>query len=391
MQPVGRIHKWRRALVLVALMTLGGLSTGCRSLHGVDVDEEFAGLRAVTSETENIRLLVVHGMGGFSPGDPEHLVEGLARGLALDREGEVRHLSFDVGRRDFGRIATHRFVGPSSRRLDATAYYWTGVTTIPEDLYLAYDKSEDNRRLRVDVNHDLKRGFIDHNLPDLSLYWGRHGASIRQGLRCALRHLVADGDGPIVIVTFSLAARIVMDTLHDLTTSSDSEDRELAHRVFDRFRGMYMLSNQLALLELIDYDYQRSFDRSGGDDAAPRIVASPALATFDRELRRREKSSGSRARVVAVSDPNDLFSFAVPHWMKEIFPGRFVNVLMNIAETAYFIPFVGEIVRPDRAHRGYGKSPDVLSLLLDGGAPGMHLEDALGDARGASLRRRRRR
>lgn len=335
-----------------------------------EVEAPVPGIETIARPT-GVDLLVVHGMGGFPYGNPDTILASLRSSLNWVEPESWRDEHLEEGSRAYGRVRRHDYVdaeGTSSGK--AIVYYWTSVTAGPKELYLGYDKSDGAGERRASINHALKRDFVVKNVPDLALYLGRHRAAIHQGLRRALE-LLAEGDAkrPIAIVTYSLGARIVVDLLADLAASSLEADRDLAARVFDRLRYVAFLSNQFALLELLEFDYARAAERE--DDPASPLVArvSPALRRFDEELRRREAREGRATMpIVAVSDPNDLLSFEIPPWMRERLPGRFVNARVSVEDNAIWIPFVGDLVRPDRAHRGYAQSTAVLRLLMDGDA-----------------------
>ena len=79
--------------------------------------------------------------------------------------------------------------------------------------------------------------------------------------------------------------------------------------------------------------------------------------------------AGGELSIVAVSDPNDLFSYPIPPYVKQQFPATFVNAVVSVAKTGYWIPTEGYVINPILAHTGYGQDPEVIKLIIDGWNP----------------------
>jgi hypothetical protein len=85
------------------------------------------------------------------------------------------------------------------------------------------------------------------------------------------------------------------------------------------------------------------------------------------------RDSGERmfreTRLVAFSDPNDLFSYAIPpRFLDEHIDSRIcptlTNIILNVAEVVNV--FGGEFANPVSAHTGYDNDPRVIGLLTKG-------------------------
>jgi hypothetical protein len=349
---------------LLALLVLGA-SVACSSLDHYEIEAPVAGMGDLGAE-EGIDLLVVHGMGGFAPGNPEPILRAVAESRAWTEALEPEDEHLEEGERYYGRIRRHEWSDAAGvPRGRAVVFYWTGTTQRAKELYLGDDLDAEAEARREPLNHALKRDFIVKKVPDLALYLGRHRAAIHRGLRRAFESIVEKDSGrPLAIVTYSLAARIVIDLLASLVESPRLEDRELGAAVFDRLGYMGCLSNQIALLEMLDFEYEAV---SSDPEAALQPVLSPALRRFDQELRQRELERGSAPlAIVAISDPNDLLSFGIPPWLHAALPGRFVNAWISVARTSFWIPFLATFARPDTAHRDYALVPEVRRLLIEG-------------------------
>ncbi|MEE9392303.1 MAG: hypothetical protein V3W41_07345 [Planctomycetota bacterium] len=362
---------------LLAMIALCGALVGCVCLEGTSSDGEFEGLASAVPSGCRLDLVLVHGMGGYHPPDPKALLDGICKAADLKQVGEVEHQDFSDGKRYFGRLKRYCFRNQAGdKELNAWVYFWTGVTTPVKQRYLDYDREGGPGRL--EVNGELKRRIVNKNFADVVLYLGPHGKAIRSGLRQTLEMMIEDGGGNtsgalafqrrFAFVTFSLGSRMLLDTVAAMAESAAPRHRDVAEQIAEGFSGYFMLANQFALLELLQFSYEKGQARDADEIS---VVLSPQVTAFDKLLRRAEDSVPGKPRVpiVAFSDPNDILSYDIPPWMKEAFPGRFVNVSHHVVKTGYWIPFFGAVASPERAHNFYGSDPKVVDLIVNGTKP----------------------
>ena len=148
-----------------------------------------------------------------------------------------------------------------------------------------------------------------------------------------------------VIISHSLGSRAVIDAMQRLTNLPVSADPKLK-RIADDFQNrdiqVFMLSNQLPLLEAGREGQQVT----GG---SPPVRARPTKPGrfFD------------KTELIAFSDPNDLMSYPVP----DKFADRYIesrlcpsvtNVTINVVDVNSLMG-LGDVANPLSAHLGYAR------------------------------------
>jgi hypothetical protein len=160
------------------------------------------------------------------------------------------------------------------------------------------------------------------------------------------------------IISHSLGSRISLDALQE--SMQHISKRPDHQNISDQFKSkpmyIYMLSNQLPLLQLGQelpqvHDQTRSFCTSEGDKYDERFF--------------------EKLQIVAFSDPNDLFSYAVsPDYANRYIDSRLcpvvTNVTIQIAEVRNFLLGTSEVANPLVAHSDYEIDSRVLKMLVSG-------------------------
>jgi hypothetical protein len=167
-------------------------------------------------------------------------------------------------------------------------------------------------------------------------------------------------------ITHSLGSHITLDALSAITSIAKADEvvSESVAALREKRFVVFMLSNQLPLLQL--------------GQAPPEVVGR-----IEEICRQESPSARERlltdTRLVAFSDPNDLFSYAIPpRFLDEQVDSRLcpslTNVILNVAPVNDVLG-LGEFANPMWAHTGYHEDDRVIALLARGiGLPG---EDAL--------------
>ncbi len=345
-------------------------------------------LPPITEDDANrpeVKVLFVHGIGTHAPGHGTALRQNLATSLGLEirapRAKRIVIANAEFPDQDLGEINVTRLTD-AERRRDLMFYEltWSPITQ-PDKEILAFDKEQDYVLRRAAVNQAM-RSFVNDIAPDPLAYAGdKRGpilASVVQGI-CWMtsrswgelpeltENVACDADLPgigsrvdlddFVLITHSLGSRATLDAMQTLTNLPVTEDPRL-RRIADNFRErevqVFMLSNQLPLLEAGSEAQQVT----GQIDA----YCGPAPEQPDRFF--------AKTQIVAFSDPNDLMSYPVPDQFAE----RFVesrlcpavtNVTINVASVNSFLG-LGEVANPLGAHTGYGADQRVGALMAQG-------------------------
>ena len=159
--------------------------------------------------------------------------------------------------------------------------------------------------------------------------------------------------------THSLGSRIMIDSLQSIATwTAESPDPVLLERVRsiqDRRIPVFMLSNQLPLLQL--------------GQPEPKLVGQTDAICKPGAPKESERLFDEVA-LIAFSDPNDLFSYAIPPgFLDKNVDSRLcptlVNVVINVADV-FTLFGVGEVANPMTAHVGYDNDERVIGLVTHG-------------------------
>ncbi len=399
----------RKCLSLCCLILLAGLLSGCASFsRGIteailDRDSEdtrqcwitgreFAGLDSLfegeadgdadTGSPALLKVLKVHGIGQHQPGYSQPLLNGLVSELgfgSMDETIKTINLNHPLFPDGLGILRVHRFMNLESSR-EMLYYELTWDSIVEREIRLLdFDNSAEASARRTDFNHGLKT-FLNATLPDALLYNTKYRQPIQRSVGQAICWMLSrrwdglptnggascdiDSDdhwskfdaSSFAIVSHSLGSRISIDALQ--TAVSLMSQRPNARAIFEKAQAkpiyIYLMSNQLPLLQLGQplpevYDQVKSFCSPEGDRYDERFFES--------------------LQIVAFSDPNDLFSYAVgPDYINRYVDSRLcpkvTNVLIEVAPTKSI--FGKEIANPLAAHTGYEVDSRVLKMLVSG-------------------------
>ncbi|RQW88437.1 MAG: hypothetical protein EHM79_05735 [Geobacter sp.] len=358
----------------------------------------FEGLETFLGEEENdtselgakrpdLKVLMVHGMGSHQPGYSARMAENLARALSLNRVQE-QYKELTLSRphdpeRELGNLRISRFLNDDGTR-SMIFYELTWYSIIErEKQSLSFDNSEEYAFRRATVNRMLKE-FVNDTVPDVLMYNGTSQEKIQSAVAQSLCWMMArewedlpgtgadycdplrenvhkNLDDRFVFITHSLGSRIVVDTMQYLATLAQSDPRmsacadALKHKKFT----VFMLSNQLPLLQL--------------GRPVPEITGQIAAICSPTGPRSAERLLGE-LKLVAFSDPNDLFSYPLPpRFLDEYLDSRIcptlTNVILNVAPVNDLFG-LGDMANPMSAHISYDNDSRVIGLIARGiGSP----------------------
>ena len=349
------------------------------------------------------KLLMVHGIGTHHPGYSSRFAENLTRALKLTvTQEEVKEIDLHDHRlapgKDLGHLKIHRFFDRAqTRELLFYELTWSAIMEAQKQA-IAYDNSGEYSYRRASVN-DRMKVFLNNHISDPLLYsgplrelvmlsvlqascWMNYGewdqypeytdqsCSVSKSPEYA-RQLAEDD---MIIVTHSLGSRIAVDAwqyaaegIHSEESQRvlegkgrfDAEEIRNVRLYLDGFRQksvpLYMLANQLPLLQL-----GRERPEFTGK---PDQYCTPEGTHYTQRLFK-------QLRIVAFSDPNDLFSYAIPpKYADENMDARLcpkiTNVVLNIAPVNNLFG-LGEFANPLTAHNAYDNDERVIGLIAQG-------------------------
>lgn len=355
----------------------------------------FQGLKNII-ESKNLRVLMVHGVGTHQMGYSTEFMKSLATGLGMNEqkiENKIIHLKSPINGNDLGVIRITQYI--DSKTGKTFTFYeltWSSITE-PEKQALLNDSNGLYAAKRASLNKTFKN-YLNDLSPDALIYLGPKGEDLLSSMRAAVcwmisynfNELKANTTGvchinrdnihqvikndELLFITHSLGSRIMLDAFQDLDKLEQTNNsvevntiEELKSMFQNQNFTFFMLSNQLPLLQM-----------------------GRPLPTITNKTKEYCTPTGKHYKervfnnldIVAISDPNDLLSYAVEptfaeHYIDSTLCPTISNVSVNTTDPIDLLGF-GELANPIEAHKGYTSSPEVLDLLLNGINP-KHVEE----------------
>lgn len=329
-----------------------------------------------------MKVLMVHGVGGHLPGYSTKFLEKLAKELDLTVMSasykNITLISPNAKIDNLGNLRiSHLFSKDRRRELLFYELTWSAITASQKEV-LSYDNSGEYSFRRAEVNDMLKK-FSNSTGPDPIIYLGESREDILvsfaqafcwmaksdwEGLpddvsqNCSFNddtlpvHLAKD---QYAFVSHSLGSRIVIDGMQRIASLLSRRDASFQSALKTKEIPIYMLSNQLPILQL---------------GRKPPEVSNQKAAYCQPEGEKYSRRMVSKTPIVAFSDPNDLLSYAIPHgFVEKYLDSRLcmdvTNVNINVA-TVFDAFGLGKMANPLDAHIGYDGDDRVVALIAKG-------------------------
>jgi hypothetical protein len=343
----------------------------------------FTGLAPyLANQHGKMKVLMIHGVGNHLPGYATEFSEKLARELDLPVMAKyyksIRLTDrFNEGK-DLGNLRITRLLSKDQHR--ELLFYeltWSAITAKQKEV-LAYDNSGEYSFRRAEVN-DLLKKFSNDTGPDPIIYLGESREDILVSFAQAFCWMTKSNwdklpddatkacsfndDSDITnllndhyaFVSHSLGSRIAIDGMQRIASFINNRDEDFRNAFKLKEIPVYMLSNQLPMLQLGRKlpeisNQQSAYCRPEGEKYAQRIL--------------------TKMPIIAFSDPNDLLSYAIPHgFVEKYLDSRLcidiTNVNVNVA-TIFDAFGLGKLANPLDAHVGYDKDDRVVALVAKG-------------------------
>jgi len=404
----------RLRLSSVSVLSLFALLAGCAALPTpfVPADESmsFQGMNALVGEEapgRPLHVLLIHGMGtptpnGFDPfiaqlagrfgpvqippGPPQsqwqscHQETAAQPTLIQPKPEPIDNPA--AAPENLARLYTYNFAPSPNAKPTLTVSYllWAPLTAEVKCDLEKEDKSAPEKQAFASFAKD----FIDDKLADALMYAGSYREKVMrpsvQGALCIVtggqwdadKRTCAPGDyqDPTVIITHSLGGYMLMDSIQDeLRDCRQISRRDPAERILENTPVIYMMANQLALLNLstLHRDPQAPKTTPATDAVTNKFAKCWLIARAARARAEGRPSQTAISQVVAFSDPNDILSWRLePKNLRlprsdwgEI---AVTNVFMSNNE--FSVP--GLFSDPTNAHTGYFVNPTVMDMLICG-------------------------
>lgn len=350
-----------------------------RSFTGL---EEYLASQGVSGQEDKIlKVLMVHGIGTHQPGYSTELLENLLIAMQLPKMQEkVKNITLSnpiYPDQELGnlRISRH-FNNTHDKEMLFYELTWDPIVEV-EKRQIDFDNSHEMIYKRAALNSELKH-FINDTVPDVVMYYGKDRDKIQSSVGQSLCWMLSDSwdtlpegtaycdpssEGSLeqvnddyVFITHSLGSRITADALQLISHYIKQQGLEKQAALLKmKSINLFMLSNQLPLLQL----------GQPNPDVYNQIeeICSAEAPQADKRLFQETK-------LIAFSDPNDLFSYAITNdFLEQKIDSRIcpvlTNVLLNVAQVSSVMS-ITELANPMQAHTGYIKDERVIELLVKG-------------------------
>ncbi|MFA6164015.1 MAG: hypothetical protein WC685_11370 [Methylobacter sp.] len=386
---------------ILSMLILAGELSGCASL-GKGIAEAFLEKQQSTdtrlceiwgkpfpglspflnNKKGKMKVLMVHGVGDHLPGYSTQLVEKLAKELDLPvMSAQYKNITLTSridSSKNLGNLRINRLLSKDrSRELMFYELTWSIITAKQKEV-LAYDNSGEYSFRRAEVN-DLMKKFSNDTGPDPIIYLGESREDILVSFAqsfcwmtksgwvdlpddakqaCSFNDDSAAANLPVdqyAFVSHSLGSRIIIDGMQRIATLLDERDDEFSNALQNKEIPMYMMSNQLPMLQLgrklPDVSNQKAaYCQPDGEKYNQRMLA--------------------KTPIIAFSDPNDLLSYAIPHGFAEKYLDSrlcidVTNININVATIFDGFGF-GKMANPIDAHVRYDTDDRVVAIIAKG-------------------------
>ena len=366
-----------------------------------------------------LRVLLVHGMGTPTPNGFDPFIASIAGRFGLvqvppaDAQPQWQGCHQDTpaqptliqpkptpienaaaDQKNWAQLYTYDFAPSPNAKPTLTVNYllWTPLTEqIKCNLAV-----EDNGAPAKQALAAFAKNFIDDKLADAVLYGGAYREKVIrpsvQGALCKVTggtwhadsRTCAPGDyqDPTVIITHSLGGYMLMDAIQaELRTEDCRPDlptprvRSPAEKILENTPVIYMMANQLALLDLSTLHRNpqaaKTMAEKSASEAVTKQFASCWVAARARSKIEAPIEPGEiappKSQVVAFTDPNDILSWRLepknlrlprPDW------GEVAVTNVYLSNNEFSVPSL--FSDPVNAHTGYFANPTVMDMLICG-------------------------
>lgn len=329
-----------------------------------------------------MKVLMVHGVGDHLPGYSTQFLEKLAQKLNLSvmaaQPKNITLTSRIDTTKNLGNLRINRLL--SKNRKNELLFYeltWSKITAAQKEV-LAYDNSGEYSFRRAELN-DLLKKFSNDTGPDPIIYLGESREDILVSFGQAFCWMARSGwdnlpddisqacsfndnslgvnikNDQYAIISHSLGSRITIDGMQRIASLLYDRDADFRESLKNKEIPIYMMSNQLPMLQL---------GRKLPD------VSNQKAAYCQAQGKYYDQRMLAKTPIIAISDPNDLLSYAIPHgFVEKYLDSRLcievTNININVA-TIFDAFGLGKLANPLDAHVGYDTDDRVIALIAKG-------------------------
>lgn len=361
-------------------------SRGCYAMSS-----GFKGIgQSIDKQKGKTKVLMVHGIGHHQPGYSTLLMENLAKELGLDGfaspQKNITLTDLNNPKKHLGNLRLTKLIDTKkNRELLFYELTWSSISQKHKEI-LTFDQSGLVEHRRAKINNLIKK-LTNDALSDPMIYLGSHQEDIQVSVsqsycwmiasdyssfpdgahkRCELKDkniLQSAKKDDFIFISHSLGSGITIDAMQRIarllnTSKWKNEYPEISelHEVLQKREiTLFMLANQLQLLQL-------------GRDL-PEVRGQIADYCRNDGLKKDDRFA-DKTNIIAISDPNDVLSYAIPQRYKDKFLDSrlcpdITNININIANSMNLFN-MAEMANPVEAHTSYNNDDRVIALLAYG-------------------------
>lgn len=246
-----------RLLPIIALGLLCLFSSSCSKLPEIYAAGQFDGIESSLDEGRTVTLFISHGLGGFSPGDPDTFIAALHSDLGFVEVEcpTTRQITGEIRCRSYGFLERRVFYRPCDNlTLYCYTLDWRKSTWDEKEMLRRDVKRYDMDSKEVYYIRQWRNKFFDDNLADALMILGSYGEQVRFPFEQSFRWIYADTkcipNNDIYIVTHSFGGQLVLDSLTEMHASGDPVSQEARNYIIDHTRGFFMNANMASFVYL---------------------------------------------------------------------------------------------------------------------------------------------
>jgi hypothetical protein len=347
----------RRLLPFFSLGLLCLISSSCTKLPDVYAVGQFDGISSSLCEGRTATLFISHGLGGFSPKDPDTFIAVMQKKLGLVECGlsTTRQILGETNCRSYGFLERRVF----HRDCDNFTVYcyildWRKATWDEKEMLRRSVDRYDLDAKEVCMIRKLRDELFVNNITDALMILGSFREQVRFPFEQSFRWIYDDmrcvPNNDIYIITHSFGGQLTLDSLTAMHASKDPVSQEARNYIIDNTRAFFMSANMAPFIYLHrmqptakSFPFHQRPTIQGvtpdvpGDDVNETLLVQQEPPEFDwvnttlGDFVLKKRETDPCFQITGFSDPNDLFSF----YMRGALPGD-----------AGCVPLPSDMIRP---------------------------------------------
>jgi hypothetical protein len=390
----------RQLCVAAACALMGACSYLPPEIVPVQPDSAPAKLLGITDlapESNQWRILFIHGMGLATECEADNLLIHLTKVLQVNQEpigidpvpspcvfALPKATQIRVKNAHHTALLYHYYFAGDNRQVSFMYLRWSTLTEVPKETLIepsfVSPPVEPYPHVHRAILSDTIKDFEDNYLSDVLLYAGKYRDVLRPAVQQGLCIFVggtpnpdnprvcpdAKPNIPTAIITHSMGAYMLMDALNDIYRRPGlgfvPEKKNAAVAVGCYLNQVYFLANQLKMLDLTT----RRFEEQQSSEVFNNFRSNWDLIQTTERCPEHDRSS---RQVLAISDPNDILSWQVTKSDINTPKITVANIYLGTTGEVFgfdHTPIFGVAALPDKAHTNYLVDDDVMDIVACG-------------------------